>query len=99
MAETGILEKYGVEMLAANIAVIHKAEGREEFRAAMKKIGLKVPESAIVHTLDEAMAAADAIGFPVIVRPSFTLGGTGGGVAYNRKELQETVALPAWICP
>ncbi|MHB8808412.1 MAG: carbamoyl-phosphate synthase large subunit [Desulfobulbaceae bacterium] len=89
VAETGILEKYGVEMLAANISVIRKAEGREEFRAAMKKIGLKVPESAIVHTLDEAMAAADAIGFPVIVRPSFTLGGTGGGVAYNRRELQE----------
>jgi len=89
VAETGILEKYGVEMLAANIDVIRKAEGREEFRAAMKKIGLKVPESAIVHTLDAAMQAADEIGFPVIVRPSFTLGGTGGGVAYNRKELQE----------
>jgi carbamoyl-phosphate synthase large subunit len=89
VAETGILEKYGVELLAANIQVIRKAEGREEFRAAMKKIGLKVPESAIVHTLDEAMAAAETIGFPVIVRPSFTLGGTGGGVAYNRRELQE----------
>ena len=89
VAETGILEKYNVELLAANIAVIKKAEGREEFRAAMKSIGLKVPESAIVHTLDEAMAAADAIGFPVIIRPSFTLGGTGGGVAYNRQELEE----------
>ncbi len=89
VAETGILEKYNVELLAANIAVIKKAEGREEFRAAMKNIGLKVPESAIVHTLEEAMAAADAIGFPVIIRPSFTLGGTGGGVAYNRQELEE----------
>jgi carbamoyl-phosphate synthase large subunit len=89
VAETGILEKYGVELLAANIAVIRKAEGREEFKAAMKKIGLKVPESAIVHTIDDAMTAAEDIGFPVIVRPSFTLGGTGGGVAYNRKELQE----------
>jgi carbamoyl-phosphate synthase large subunit len=89
VAETGILEKYGVEMLAANIAVIRKAEGREEFRAAMKKIGLKVPESAIVHTLEDAMVAAEKIGFPIIVRPSFTLGGTGGGVAYNRKELKE----------
>jgi carbamoyl-phosphate synthase large subunit len=89
VAETGILEKYNVELLAANIAVIKKAEGREEFRAAMKSIGLKVPESAIVHTLEEAMAAADAIGFPVIIRPSFTLGGTGGGVAYNRQELEE----------
>jgi len=87
VAEMGILEKYGVELLAANIDVIRKAEGREEFRDAMRKIGLKVPESAIVHTLDEVLAAAEQIGFPIIVRPSFTLGGTGGGVAYNRAEL------------
>ena len=89
VAETGILEEYGVEMLAADIDVIRKAEGREEFRDAMKRIGLNVPESAIVHTLEEAMAAGEEIGFPIIVRPSFTLGGTGGGVAYNRRELQE----------
>jgi carbamoyl-phosphate synthase large subunit len=88
LAESGILEKYKVEMLAARVDVIKKAEGREEFRAAMKAIGLKVPESAIVHTLEDSMAACDAIGFPVIVRPSFTLGGTGGGVAYNRQELE-----------
>lgn len=89
VAETGILEKYNVELLAANIDVIKKAEGREEFRAAMHAINLNVPESSIVHTIEEAMAAADDIGFPVIVRPSFTLGGTGGGVAYNRQELEE----------
>jgi carbamoyl-phosphate synthase large subunit len=89
VAETGALEKYGVELLAANIDVIKKAEGREEFRAAMQAIGLKVPESAIVHTLEAAMAAADDIGFPIIIRPSFTLGGTGGGVAYNRQELED----------
>ncbi len=89
VAETGILDRYGVEMLAADIEVIRKAEGREEFRDAMQKIGLKVPTSAIVHTIDDAMAAGDEIGFPVIVRPSFTLGGTGGGVAYNRRELHE----------
>ena len=89
VAEMGVLEKYGVELLAANIEVIRKAEGREEFRDAMRKIGLKVPESAIVHTLDEAMAAGEQIGFPIIVRPSFTLGGTGGGVAYNRAELNQ----------
>ena len=88
LAEAGVLDKYKVEMLAARIDVIKKAEGREEFRAAMQAIGLKVPESAIVHTLEDAMAAGDAIGFPVIVRPSFTLGGTGGGVAYNRQELE-----------
>jgi carbamoyl-phosphate synthase large subunit len=88
LAESGVLDKYKVEMLAAKVDVIKKAEGREAFRAAMKVIGLKVPESAIVHTLEDAMAAGDVIGFPVIVRPSFTLGGTGGGVAYNRQELE-----------
>ncbi|MBM9518266.1 carbamoyl-phosphate synthase large subunit [Desulforhopalus vacuolatus] len=89
VAKTGVLEKYNVEMLAANIDVINKAEGREEFRDAMTKIGLKVPQSYIVRDLDAAMEAGEKIGFPIIVRPSFTLGGTGGGVAYNRRELQE----------
>ncbi len=89
VAELGILEKYNVEMLAANIDVIKKAEGRDEFREAMRAINLKVPESVIIHTLPEAVAAADEIGFPIIVRPSFTLGGTGGGVAYNRQELED----------
>ncbi|MDX1776826.1 MAG: carbamoyl-phosphate synthase large subunit, partial [Desulfobulbales bacterium] len=88
VAEMGVLEKFGVELLAADIAVIRKAEGREEFRAAMQKIGLQVPESAIVHTVADALAAAEHIGFPIIVRPSFTLGGTGGGVAYNMQELE-----------
>jgi len=88
VAELGVLEKFGVELLGANIAVIRKAEGRQSFRDAMKKIGLNVPESAIVHTLEEAKTASEAIGFPVIVRPSFTLGGTGGGVAYNGQELE-----------
>jgi len=94
VAEMGILEKYGVELLAADIKVIRKAEGREEFRTAMKKIGLKVPESAIVHTVQEALAAADQIGFPIIVRPSYTLGGTGGGVAYTSRCLK---ALPPLV--
>ncbi len=93
VAELGILDKYNVELLAADIAVIKKAEGREEFRDAMKKINLNVPESVIVQTLEAAMAAADDIGFPLIVRPSFTLGGTGGGVAYNRQELEELCSL------
>jgi len=89
VAETGALEKYNVEMLAADISVIKKAEGREEFKEAMENIGLNIPKSHIVHALDEAMKAGDDIGFPIIVRPSFTLGGTGGGVAYNRQELEE----------
>ncbi|OKY76090.1 MAG: carbamoyl phosphate synthase large subunit [Desulfobulbaceae bacterium DB1] len=88
VAEMGVLEKYGVELLGADIDVIKKAEGRDSFRAAMYKIGLKVPESAIVHTIAEARTATDTMGFPVIVRPSFTLGGTGGGVAYNSQELE-----------
>jgi len=89
VAEMGVLEKYNVELLAAKIDVIRKAEGRDSFRAAMRKIGLKVPESAIIHSIQEAKAASEAIGFPIIVRPSFTLGGTGGGVAYNSQELVE----------
>ena len=88
VAELGVLEQYGVELLAANIDVIRKAEGRESFREAMRRIGLKVPESAIIHSLEEAQAAVEEIGFPIIVRPSFTLGGTGGGVAYNSQELE-----------
>jgi carbamoyl-phosphate synthase large subunit len=91
VAEMGILEKFGVELLAADIGVIRKAEGRESFRDAMRKIGLNVPKSTIVHNLEEARAAVEEIGFPIIVRTSFTLGGTGGGVAYNSQEL-ETLA-------
>ena len=89
VAESGTLNQYNVELLAADIEVIRKAEGREEFRAAMRAINLKVPESAIVHTVEEALVAGDEIGFPIIIRPSFTLGGTGGGVAYNKNELEE----------
>ena len=88
VAETGILEKYGVEMIGANPDVIKKAEDRELFRDAMANINLRVPNSVIVRTLDEAVAAAPEIGYPVIVRPSFTLGGTGGGIAYNLEDLQ-----------
>jgi len=89
VAELGVLEKYGVELLGADIPVIKKAEGRDPFRAAMKKIGLKVPESTIVHTIEEVKPAGERIGYPIIVRPSFTLGGTGGGIAYNAQELVE----------
>ena len=88
VAETGILEKYGVEMIGANPHVIKKAEDRELFRDAMANINLRVPNSVIVRTLDEAVAAAPEIGYPIIVRPSFTLGGTGGGIAYNLEDLQ-----------
>ena len=92
VADTGILERYGVEMIGANPQVIKKAEDRELFKEAMHNIGLRVPQSAIVRTLEEALAAAPEIGYPVIVRPSFTLGGTGGGVAYNIEDLKRLSA-------
>jgi carbamoyl-phosphate synthase large subunit len=82
----GVLEKYNVEMIGAKKEAINKAEDRDLFREAMKKIGLAMPKSEIVHNLEEAKAALEVIGFPAIVRPSFTLGGTGGGIAYNREE-------------
>ncbi|MCL4502459.1 MAG: carbamoyl-phosphate synthase large subunit [Deltaproteobacteria bacterium] len=92
VAETGILERLGVEMIGANPHVIKKAEDRELFRDAMANINLRVPKSAIVRTLEEAVAAAPQIGYPVIVRPSFTLGGTGGGIAYNLEDLKQMSA-------
>ena len=89
VAETGILEKLGIEMIGATPEVIQKAESRELFRKAMENIGLRVPESAICRNLDQVMEAADQMGFPLVVRPAFTLGGTGGGVAFNKDELKE----------
>ncbi len=87
VAEMGVLAEYGVEMIGANVDVIKKAEDRELFRDAMKKIGLRVPASGIANSMHEVESIVSEIGYPVIVRPSFTLGGTGGGVAYNREEL------------
>ncbi|MBU2469747.1 MAG: carbamoyl-phosphate synthase large subunit [Proteobacteria bacterium] len=92
VAETGILERLGIEMIAATPEVIKKAESRELFREAMNNIGLRVPESDICRDLPSVMAAAERIGYPVVVRPAFTLGGTGGGVAYNREDLERTAA-------
>jgi carbamoyl-phosphate synthase large subunit len=92
VAEMGVLEKFGVELIGASADVIRKAEDRDLFRAAMTKIGLRVPQSAIVRDRESALAAAEKIGYPVIVRPSFTLGGTGGGVAYNREDLEVQAA-------
>jgi len=85
----GILEKYNVELIGANADSIKKAEDRELFKKAMSKIGLDMPKSAYVRSFEEGMEAIDAIGFPVIIRPSFTLGGTGGNVAYNMEEYVE----------
>jgi carbamoyl-phosphate synthase large subunit len=82
----GTLERLGVELIGANAAAIEKAEDRQKFRDAMDRIGLESPKSAIVHSVEEAMAALDTVGLPAVIRPSFTLGGTGGGIAYNRDE-------------
>ncbi|HYA43033.1 MAG TPA: carbamoyl-phosphate synthase large subunit [Syntrophobacteraceae bacterium] len=87
VAEMGVLDKFGVEMIGANASVIKKAEDRQLFRDAMANINLRVPESLVVNNLADAETFAQKMGYPLIVRPSFTLGGTGGGVAYNREEL------------
>jgi len=87
----GTLTKYGVQMIGADAHAIDKAEDRLKFRDAMDRIGLESPRSAIAHTLDEAMAALDHVGLPTIIRPSFTMGGTGGGIAYNVQEFQKIV--------
>ena len=85
----GVLEKYGVEMIGANADTIDKAEDRSRFDKAMKSIGLECPRSGIAHNMEEAYGVLDQVGFPCIIRPSFTMGGTGGGIAYNREEFEE----------
>jgi len=87
LAENGVLKKYNVEMIGASLEVIHKAEDREKFRHAIEKIGLRMPQSGFARSMNEVLKIAEDIGFPIIVRASFTLGGTGSGVAYNREEL------------
>lgn len=89
LAESGALERHGVELIGAKIPAINKAENRDLFKKAIADIGLEVPKSGIAHNMEEAWDVVDEIGFPVIIRPSFTLGGTGGSVAYNREEFQE----------
>ena len=87
----GVLAKYGVEMIGARAEVIDKAEDRLKFRNAMDKIGLESPKSNVAHTLEEALVAQGQVGLPAIIRPSFTLAGTGGGIAYNLEEFREIV--------
>ena len=91
LAQDGTLAKYGVEMIGADAEAIDKAEDRIKFRDAMDKIGLESARSGIAHTLDEAFAVLERTGLPSIIRPSFTMGGTGGGIAYNREEFEHIV--------
>ena len=88
LAKHGVLDKFGVEMIGANADAIDKAEDRERFDKAMKAIDLDTPNSGIAHSLEEAVQVADRFGFPCIIRPSFTMGGSGGGIAYNREEFE-----------
>lgn len=88
LVKEGILEKYGVEMIGATPDAIDKAEDREKFSLLMRSIGLEMPRSGIAHTLEEAFQVQANLGYPVIIRPSFTMGGSGGGIAYNREEFE-----------
>ena len=89
LASEGVLEKFGVEMIGATKEAIDKAEDREKFDRAMRAIGLATPRAGIAHSMDEAQLVLEDIGFPCIIRPSFTMGGSGGGIAYNRDEFEE----------
>jgi carbamoyl-phosphate synthase large subunit len=89
LAEAGVLEKYNVRLIGASIEAIKVAEDRLQFKDAMRSIGISVPESSVVESLEDAMAAADRMGFPLIIRPSFTMGGVGGGIAYNVSEFRD----------
>lgn len=91
LADMGVLDTYNVELIGAKREAIDKAEDRDKFRAAMTKIGLDMPRSGIAYSMEEALAILDDIGFPIVIRPSFTLGGTGGGIAHTMEEFQTIV--------
>jgi carbamoyl-phosphate synthase large subunit len=99
LANSKVLEKYGVELIGANVEVINKAEDRELFKQAMKNIGLYVPPSGYVNNLADALKIASKLYYPLVVRPSFTLGGLGGGVAFNREEFTEIVTRGIELSP
>jgi carbamoyl-phosphate synthase large subunit len=92
LAEAGVLEKYGVRLIGAQLASINKAEDRQLFKDAMERIGLEVPKAGIAHTLDEAWKVVAETGYPAIIRPAFTLGGTGGGIAYDAEQFKAIVS-------
>jgi carbamoyl-phosphate synthase large subunit len=99
LAEKGILDRYGVELIGAKVDSIKKAEDRLLFKDAMRKIGLDLPESVLVNNIDDGIAFAGRIGYPVILRPSFTLGGTGGGIAYNLEDLETILSRGLELSP
>jgi carbamoyl-phosphate synthase large subunit len=97
--DTGVLEKYGVELIGANARAIRTAEDRSEFAKAMDRIGLAVPHGGFARSLEDALRIVEDTGYPAIVRPSFTMGGTGGGIAYNRAELEEQIRSGLSLSP
>ncbi|MEE7567208.1 carbamoyl-phosphate synthase large subunit, partial [Xanthomonas sp. Kuri4-3] len=99
LADHGVLEKYAVELIGAKREAIRMAEDRELFRVAMGEIGLECPKAEVAHTLEEALDIQTRVGYPTIIRPSFTLGGSGGGIAYNREELIEIVGRGLELSP
>ncbi|HVE83484.1 MAG TPA: carbamoyl-phosphate synthase large subunit [Myxococcales bacterium] len=99
LAEQGILDRHGVRLIGASLEAINKAEDRLLFKAAMQKIGIPLPRSGYARTLEEALALSGEIGFPAIIRPSFTLGGTGGGIAYNREEYEQICRAGLYASP
>ncbi|MGD0093185.1 MAG: carbamoyl phosphate synthase large subunit, partial [Planctomycetota bacterium] len=88
LCELGVLKQYGVQLIGADERAIRKAEDREEFKAAIRRAGLDLPRSGTAHTLEDALRRAQEIGLPCVIRPGFTLGGTGGGIAYNMEEFE-----------
>src|SRR6266581_4538581 len=99
LSETGVLEKYKVEMIGASLRAIKVAEDRLWFKDACRKIGLEVPASALVNNAKDALRLCDQLGFPLVIRPSFTLGGTGGSIAYNKEEFAESIAQALDLSP
>ncbi len=99
LAESGVLDRYRVELIGAKLHAIKKAEDRELFKQAMTRIGLEVPESGYAHSLEDALEIIQRVGYPAIIRPSFTLGGTGGNIAYNREEFEEFVQWGLGLSP
>ncbi len=99
LAREGILKKYGVELIGASREAIDMAEDREQFRQAMTEIGLQSPHSSIAHNMEDALVIQADIGFPIVIRPSFTLGGSGGGIAYNKEEFDEIVSRGLDLSP
>ncbi len=99
LVRNGVLDKYGVELIGASADAIDMAEDRERFRQAMEEIGLESARAAIAHSLEEALEAQESLGYPTVIRPSFTLGGSGGGIAYNREEFIDIVGRGLDLSP